>query len=110
MASEQIHKDDIGTIIHVTIVDAVTGNTVDLSSMTTMKFRFEKPDGDTFERTAVDEDVANGVIKYTTIEDDLDVAGLWKMQAEVVASGGPTSHLSEIWNFQVYDNITYPLP
>ena len=53
---EQAHVNDIGTIFRVTVYDTTStgGTTVaDISSASTKKFTFKRPDGTTFERVAV---------------------------------------------------------
>ena len=53
---EQAHVNDIGTIFRVTVYDTTStgGTTVaDISGATTKKFTFKRPDGTTFEKTAV---------------------------------------------------------
>ena len=73
---------DIGTIIRLTVKE--DGVAVDLSSATTKELVFKKPNGTTVSKTALFEtDGTDGILQYTTIAGDLDVAGRWKVQANL---------------------------
>lgn len=102
MAINEIHVADIGTVFKVTVKDGTS--IVDVSSSTTKEIHFGKPDGTSLIGTAVFEtDGTDGIIKYTTIANDLDQDGLWQIQAFVVMSGGQWK--SDIARFKVHANI-----
>lgn len=103
MAANEIHKGDIGTIFEVTLKDDVA--IVDVSSATTKEIFFRKPDGTTVLTKAAEfkTDGTDGIIQYTTILDDLDSVGGWKIQGHVILSTGEWK--SDIASFKVYDNL-----
>ena len=76
---------DIGTIIRLTVKE--NGTAVDVSSATTNQLVFKKPNGTTVSKTATFQtDGTDGVVQYTTQSGDIDVAGSWKVQANLVLS------------------------
>jgi len=72
--SAQVHVGDIDTEIVLDCVAVVTG-------LTTAKIKYRKPDGTTGEWDAEIEGTTQ--IKYVTAKDDLDVPGVWILQAYV---------------------------
>jgi hypothetical protein len=104
---EEIHVDDYGTILRMTIGeydDDGNFQAVDISSATVQKFRFEKPDGTTFEKvTTFTAGGADGKIQYTVEVDILNANGQWRIQAYIVMPTGGWS--SEIKQFHVHANI-----
>ena len=80
---EQAHVNDIGTVFRVTVYDTTStgGTTVaDISLATTKQFTFKRPDGTTFDRTAVFTPVSeggagspgtDGNIQYLSVDGDL---------------------------------------
>lgn len=102
MAIDEIHVLDIGTVFNITIKD---GNSViDISSATIKEIHFGKPNGELLIGTAeFITDGTDGLIKYTTLADDLDIDGNWHLQAYIVMSTG--SWKSDISNFQVHKNL-----
>lgn len=82
MAAE-IHVGTVGLILRATIKDQ-DGSAVSVADATTKQIRLEKPDGtDSAKPAAFHTDGTDGVIQYTTVAGDLDVAGAWKAQAYV---------------------------
>lgn len=99
---EEIHLGDIGTIFRLTIVDCDVP--VDISSASTMEITFKPPQGASKVKTPVfNTDGTNGIIDYTTIVDDLDEVGQWKMQARVTLPTG--TWRSNIETFKVHSNL-----
>lgn len=85
----EIHVGDVGTVFEMTVYD--DGNTiVDLSANISIELHFLKPGSTTkIEKTAtLSTDGTDGKIKYTTITDDLDTAGTWKIQGKVETAAG----------------------
>jgi hypothetical protein len=88
-----IYVGTIGTAFDLEIRDD-TGTVVDLAEETTLTMIFRKPNGDVIQREA--EAVAgDGVIhenvddikyimRYLSVEGDIDVAGKWKRQGYIV--------------------------
>lgn len=103
MAQDEIHKDDIGTVFEVTIKDG--SSAIDISSATvTKEITFAPPEGATKVKSAVFKtDGTDGILKYTTIADDLDTAGKWELQAKVVITAG--TWYSDIIKFEVKENL-----
>lgn len=100
MAS-QIHKDDVGTKLLVTVTD--DGSAVDISSASSLTIFIRKPSGTVLERTGVVEDGPNGKMYYLTVLGDLDAAGNYKIQGKVVISAG--TFYTSISNFKVHCNL-----
>jgi len=99
---QEIHVDDIGTVFEITLVDCDTP--VNISAATAKSIIFSKPDGTTVAKTATfTTDGSDGKIRYTTIANDLDLDGKWKIQAVVVMPTGSWS--SNISTFAVKPNL-----
>lgn len=105
----QMHKNDFGTEIIVTIT--TNGIAQDISLARDSWFDFEAPSGAIITRAApfVNTGV-DGKISYTSQTDDFDEVGTWKLQAVVEFGSDPpmlaTSKLkSDIVPFLVKDNI-----
>ena len=100
--ADEIHVGDIGTVFRITLTDCATP--VDLTGNTDISIIFLKPDGTTAVKTAtLFGPATDGVIQYTTILDDLDLAGTWKIQAEITLPTGKWR--SDIEKFKVYANL-----
>lgn len=100
--SSQIHINDIGTELIVTIKD--DGAVVDISGASTMTIVIKKPDGESLTKTAsLYTDGTDGKMEYITQSGDIDQAGLYKIQGIVVLDSG-TFHTS-ISSFQVHCNL-----
>ena len=102
MAADEIHVGDIGTSFERTIKDGST--VVDVSGATTKEIKIKASGGSTKTFAAsFKTDGIDGVITYVTVADDLDVKGLWEIQAHVVLSSGDWN--SDIGTFEVHENI-----
>ena len=102
MAANEIHKNDVGTIFEIEVRDSI--KTVNISTATDLFVIFKKPDGTTVQKTGVFKtDGSDGIIQYTTVLNDLDIAGKWKLQANIVLPNG--SWYSDITNFEVVNNL-----
>lgn len=100
--TSEIHEGDVGTKILVTITD--DGAAVDLSDAISLSLFIKKPDGAVLNRVAtLNSDGTDGKIKYITISGDLDVAGVYKLQARIALPAG--SFYSSSTNFKVHCNI-----
>ena len=103
MAANEIHKNDIGTVLEVTIKDGPL--VVDISAATTKNILLKPPTGTLLTKAGVYvTDGTDGKIKYTTIDGDLSVVGVWQIQGHVVTAGGEWK--SDIMNFSVHDNLS----
>lgn len=85
-----VHLADIGTAFRGRAVDLdpVTGIkvVVDLTGATVF-WRFERPNGTTYDRTATILVAADGTFDYITVSGDIDKVGPWKRQAHITLPG-----------------------
>ncbi len=103
MSVGEIHLSDEGTIFEATIKDNKK-QIVDISTATTKKFKFKKPDGTKVEKDCVFvTDGKDGKLKYLAIPDFLDPIGDWEYQAYVVLTSGKWN--SDIHSFRVHRNL-----
>ncbi len=104
---EQAHVNDIGTTFRVTVYDiSSTGGTsaANISDATSLVFYFQKSNCSVISRTAqFTNDGTDGLIQYTTVDGDLDIAGNWSLQAKVVTLGG--SWKTDVGYFIVHENL-----
>jgi hypothetical protein len=103
MAANEIHLGDIGTVFEVTLKDGDA--IVDVSTATAKTIYFLKPNGTTLVAKSADfkSDGSDGIIQYTTVANDLDELGKWKIQARVILPTGTWS--SDLDTFKVHDNL-----
>lgn len=102
MAQDEIHQFDIGTVITLTVKDGTSA--VDISGASTYNLVFGKPDGTSVSQTGTfTTDGTDGKLYYTTVANDLDQCGWWKVQAIVTNTAGTWK--SDIGNFEVHRNI-----
>lgn len=103
MGKNEIHVGDIGTIFEATFKD--DDLIKDISSATTKSLIFKKPDGTTtvIQIGVFTTDGTDGLLRYTTVADDLDQAGKWQVQGKVVLADGTWS--SSIYPFDVFANL-----
>lgn len=100
--SDEIHVGDVGTEFRILIMDGDV--VVDLSTAVTTQIVFRKPD---LTQLIVDAvfytDGTDGIIKYNTVDGDLDQSGQWRLQAYVEV--GSAKYYSSIGSFRVHCNI-----
>lgn len=82
---------------------------IDLTTYSTYKIKYKKPDGTTDEWTATLDSGNTKRIYYDTTISDLDLAGTWTLQAEVL-DGETTILHGKMVNFKVFDPITIEVP
>jgi len=100
--STDVRVGDIGVTFKVTIEDC--GTVVDVSAASTKQILLYKPDGTVLTKTAsFYTDGTDGIIKYSTISGDLNIAGFWRIEAYVVIGG--SEYYSEIQRFRVYNHL-----
>lgn len=103
MAAEEVHYRDINSVFTVTIKDDDVA--VDISTATTKQLIFTKPSGSQLTKNAsFYTDGTDGIIKYATVDGDLNEVGVWKLQAYIILSGGGTWH-TDIAEFRVHRNL-----
>jgi len=105
-SEEELHYNDIGTVILTTINDCVSGvsSPLDVSSAISVSLVLKSPSGISNTKTAsFNTNGSDGKIKYTTVDGDLNEVGTWRMQAVV---NFPTSSFrSNVKTFRVYENL-----
>ena len=105
MTETMIHVGDVGTIFRLTIVENDGTTVVPVQTATVKKILFKKSDG-----TKVTKDAAfytngsDGIIQYTGIASDINVAGVWLMQGYVEMPSG--KFYSETVRFVVHENLS----
>lgn len=103
----EMREYDIGVELLVTLTNS-SGTAFDVSTATTIQFKFRKPSGTEISRTGVlDSGGTDGKVRYVTIEDDLDEIGIWRYQVRIVLASG-TDLTSEDAKFRVADAIGKP--
>ena len=92
MSWDNIHVGDYGWVGTLQVVQDDTP--VDISSYTTLKYVFRKPDGTQVEKTAVfDDDGTDGTLAYTAEDGVFDTAGEWRVRVQMAKTGVElTSH------------------
>ena len=101
MAS-QIHQNDVGTKLLVTVTD--DGSAVDISAASSLTIFLKQPDCDVLEKSAtLNTDGEDGKMYYLTVLGDLDKAGTYKIQGKVVISTG--TFYTSISTFKVHCNL-----
>ncbi len=102
--ADEIHVGDIGTVFTVTLTENSVA--VDISSATVKQliFKAPEPDGTVSTKTALfTTDGHDGKLSYTTIANDLNRSGVWKVQAYVEVTSGKWH--SSYTTFTVYPNL-----
>lgn len=83
----EVQYGDIGTLFKIRIVDQ-DGDVEDVSTATTKEIIFRRPDGTTLTKTAsLTTDGTDGYIEYSSVNGDLDMLGVWELQARIVKGG-----------------------
>jgi len=105
-SEEELHYNDIGTVMMITMTDCVSGTptVLDISGASSLEVILNSPSGISSTKTAVlDDDGTDGKMKYTTQAGDLNEVGTWRIQAKV--SFGSSTFRSNIKTFRVYENL-----
>jgi hypothetical protein len=103
MASSEIHVEDIGTAVRLTLLDEKS-LPLDVSAAVALDFTFLTASRRKFTvPAALVTDGKDGAVEYVVQDGDLDVAGPWKLQARVTFVNARWS--SNIVSFQVSGNL-----
>lgn len=100
-----VHVNAAGTVIRITVKEGTAP--LDISTATGLTLYLRKPDTDQtiLERDAMlTTDGTDGKLEYTTVSDDLDTPGMWRVQAELVFSNGRQWRTS-VADFDVLPNL-----
>ncbi len=95
-ANKTVRKDDIGVIFTVTFFEPDPDNpdtfiVKDISAATIKDLIFQKPNPDltVLVKTAdFVTDGSDGQVQYTSLLDDLDIAGRWSLEGEITLPTG----------------------
>lgn len=77
-----IFKNDIGTLIEISVTDP-DGNPLDISSASSFIIYWVNPDGGKGNWPAELKPATTDTILYTTVADDINLAGDWRLQGYV---------------------------
>lgn len=100
--SSEAHVGDIGTQLIMTVKEE--GVAVDISTATQLILYMRKPNGVTYTLTpSFYTDGTDGIIKYLTVDGDLNAPGTYKLQAKIVIGG--STYSSSVLSFIVHCNI-----
>lgn len=98
---ETVQANAEGVDIILTIIE--DGAPLNLANATTKEIVLKGPDGDASAKTAdFVTDGVDGKITYTTVEGDLDVAGVWQAQGNIALGG---RFRTSIGRFAVRENL-----
>lgn len=101
--ADEIHAGNIGTTFKCTILS--NSSPVNISGATVKNIIFTKPDGTKVTKDAsLYTDGLDGIMVYTTVADDLNVVGLWRIQGYVELSVSE-KYYSNIQTFTVHGNL-----
>jgi hypothetical protein len=90
----KIYVNDIGVVIEIDMGES-------LSTATNLKLEVRKPDNTEVEWTPTVYGTEFNFLRYTTVANDLDQAGVWK--ANPFLSLGGWTGLADTVTFEVYD-------
>ncbi len=80
MTERMLKQHAVGALIDFVVHE--DGEILDLTGATDLKVRLKKPSGQVIEKTAaLATDGSDGIIRYTSAEGDLDLAGKWTGEA-----------------------------
>ena len=100
--SDQIHVDDIGTQLIVTVYD--DGQVVNISNSSTMTITIKKPDGVIINKVGLlYTDGSDGKMYCVSNSGDFDISGNYKIQGRITLNGG--TYYTSVGSFRVYCNI-----
>lgn len=105
-SEQEVHFNDIGTVILVTINDCVSGTltVLDVSTAATLELVLKSPSGSASTNTAsLYTDGTDGKIYYTTADGDLNEVGTWRIQVNIGIGGG--TFRSDVGTFKVFENL-----
>ena len=105
-SEEELHYNDIGTVILTTITDCVSGTSspLNISSATSIFLVLKSPSGTSYNKVAVFKtDGTDGKVQYTTLDGDLIEVGTWRIQA--IVNFATSSFRSNVKTFKVYENL-----
>lgn len=100
--SNEIHTNDIGSKLLITVYD--DGQVVDISDAAMLTIYIRKPDNTLLEKVAsLETDGTDGKMYYLTEGGDLDTPGNYKIQGRVIITGG--TYYTSTGTFKVHCNL-----
>ncbi len=104
MAENEIHVDDIGTVIEVTLTE--DGTAVNVSSATTQEIKIKSPKGTVKTKpTSFTTNGIDGKIEFISVANDFDEDGVWRIQARVILATPVGTWNSDVGEFTVFPNL-----
>ena len=100
-AEKNIQLNAVGTVFRFTVTE--DDAPVNLTNYTNVDFVFRKPDGTVVTKDALVENASLGLVSYTTVLNDLDKVGRWKLQILAVLPLWSTK--SSVFSFWVHGNL-----
>lgn len=102
---QAIHEDSVGTTFRQRCRE--NNAALDLTGASLLQFRFRKPDGTRFDRTATLDGVATlGVIIYVGQTGEFETPGDWCYQAHVTIPSG--EWWGDVADFVILPNLAAP--
>ena len=105
--SLEIQEDCVGISVNPTLIDSSTNEPNDLTTATSVVFRFLSPIADSVAlevNGSIDGDPTLGKVIYTSTDDEFSEPGTWKYQVKVTLSGGIIFY-SKVSKIKVKANI-----
>jgi len=100
---KSIHLYDIGVVFKAKVVDE-DNNTLNISTLQSGSLTFKRPDDTKFNVSGhLYTDGSDGIIAYTSASNDINMAGLWSLQGQVLFSG--QMYYTDISDFRVERNL-----
>jgi hypothetical protein len=85
----EIHLNDIGTVPRLTVYRENGDLETSLGSATKLRIKLQDPGGTSVTKIAVlSTDGSDGKMQYTTVLNDVDDVGSWKIQGYIEMGGG----------------------
>lgn len=102
--ANQLHQDDVGTRLLVTVQESGVG--YDLTSASGLQILIKNPSGTLLHKEAStldDGSALSGVMYYDTASGDISQVGVYKLQAKVLSA--TTTFSTEVYTFPVNQNL-----
>lgn len=102
----EVREYDVGIELLVTLTS--NNEVFDVSTATSILFRFRKPSGTEVSKTGIlKTDGTDGKVRYVSVANDFNEIGTWRYQVYVELADG-SKRTSEMSKFKVSDAISLP--
>lgn len=104
MSDSGIHVNDVGTLLRLTLSDG-GASALNISTASVRQFRLLAPNGASYLKSASfgSGGGVDGVLQYQTIDGDLPVAGVWRIQPYIETPSA--SWHGSMASFDVFANV-----